>query len=163
VTLVYLVRHAEAKNRLGWAEPDHLRPLTEQGRLQAAALPSLLDAEHLSRLVSSPLTRCVQTLEALAEATGLPIEVAEELTERAPANGALELLYSLAETGAAVACTHGDVLLDVLDELRSHGVRLDGPLETRKGATWVLDVDGPTIRGGSYLEAPGGVPRPPSA
>lgn len=157
MTRVYLVRHARAKNRLRWTEPDHLRPLTKQGRLQAAALPALFGGESFSRLVSSPSVRCVQTLEPLAEAENLPIEHVGDLSEGAPARGALGLVRSLARDGPVAACTHGDVLLDVLVELRSHGVPLDGPLESRKGSTWILEVDEGKIRRGSYLDAPGEV------
>ena len=154
MTRVYLVRHAKAKNRLRWTEPDHLRPLTKQGRRQAEALQALFGEESFSRLASSPYVRCVQTLEPLAEAEGLPIEHAGELSEGAPARGALELVRSLASHGPAVACTHGDVLLDAVVELRSLGVPLEGPLAARKGATWVLEVDGRDIRSGTYLDAP---------
>lgn len=155
MTRVYLVRHAKAKRRIEWTEPDHLRPLSKQGRRQAEALAGLYGTARISRLVSSPYVRCLQTLQALSEVTGLEIELAGELAEGAPARGALDLVHSLAEDGSIVACTHGDVLLDALVELRSRGVQLDGPLESRKGSTWILDVDGDGIRSGRYLEAPG--------
>jgi 8-oxo-dGTP diphosphatase len=154
VSRVYLVRHAKAKNRLRWTEPDHLRPLTNEGRRQADALRSLYGAERFSRLVSSPYARCVQTLEPLAAAERLTIELAGELSEGAPARGALALVRSLAADGPAVACTHGDVLLDTLAELRALGVPLDGPLESRKASTWILEIDGRGVRRGRYLEAP---------
>ena len=151
---IYLVRHAKAKSRVAWTEPDHLRPLSKQGRRQAEALPELYDTERISRLVSSPSLRCVQTLETLSEVTGLAIELTGELSEGAPAASALDLVCSLAHGGTLVACTHGDVLLDALLELRSRGVLLEGPLESRKGSTWILDLDGEGIRGGRYLEPP---------
>ena len=31
MSAIHLIRHAKAKNRLTWEEPDHLRPLTKRG------------------------------------------------------------------------------------------------------------------------------------
>jgi phosphohistidine phosphatase SixA len=47
---IYLVRHAKAKNRLGWTEPDDLRPLTKMGFRQAEALVALFVEQSFSRL-----------------------------------------------------------------------------------------------------------------
>ena len=154
MTRVYLLRHAKAKNRFGWTEPDHLRPLTKSGRSQAKALRAQYGEPRLSRLLSSPYTRCVQTLEPLAESEGLSVELADALAEGAAAHGALELVRSLDGGGPAVLCTHGDVLLEALDELRSQGVPLDGPLESQKASTWIFEVDPGGIRSGRYLEPP---------
>jgi len=154
VTSIYLVRHAKALNRYTWAEPDGLRPLSKAGRRQAEALPAHLGDGALSRIVSSPHARCVQTLEPLAEATGIPIELADDLAEGASGRGALELVLALAADGPVAACTHGDVLLDALAELRSAQVPLDGPFDCKKGSTWVLDVDAGSFRGGRYLQPP---------
>ena len=42
-TQVHLVRHAKAKNRTEWTEPDDLRPLTKRGRREAVALADTTD------------------------------------------------------------------------------------------------------------------------
>ena len=68
---VHLIRHAKAKNRLEWDDPDHLRPLTKRGRREAAALAERFRDEGLARLVSSPSVRCVQTLQP-AGSKGVP-------------------------------------------------------------------------------------------
>ena len=78
---LYLVRHAKAGQRSRWDGPDHLRPLTKAGRAQAQALAAWLANEPISRLLSSPYVRCVQTLEPLAEKLALEIEITEHLTE----------------------------------------------------------------------------------
>lgn len=154
MTVVYLVRHAKAKNRLKWLEADHLRPLTKAGLAQAAALPALYEGQPFSRLFSSPYVRCVQTLEPLAEARGVPLELAEELGEGAPVGEALELMLALAHDGPAALCTHADVMMDAVEELLTAGVRLDGPLEFKKAATWVLEVQDRTFASGRYLPPP---------
>jgi 8-oxo-dGTP diphosphatase len=104
-----LLRHASAGDRDHWDGPDVLRPLDERGRRQAAELVELLQPFGLRRVVSSPYTRCVDTVAPLAKALGVPLEEDERLAEGA-APGADELLR---EDGV-LACTHGDVVVDVL-------------------------------------------------
>jgi 8-oxo-dGTP diphosphatase len=154
VTAVYLVRHAKAKNRATWTEPDYLRPLAKTGLAQAAALPELYAQQPFSRLFTSPFVRCVQTLEPLAEARSLPLETADALVEGASVGEALELLLALGAEGPAVCCTHADVLFDVVEELVAAGVRLDGPLELEVAGTWVLEVEDRMFTSGRYLPKP---------
>jgi 8-oxo-dGTP diphosphatase len=154
VTAIYLVRHAKAKNRAKWTEPDYLRPLAKAGLTQAAALPELYGEQPFSRLFTSPYVRCVQTLEPLAQARGLPVETADPLAEGASAGEALELMLSLGAEGPAVCCTHADVLFDVVHELVDAGVRLEGALEFEVAGTWVLEVEDQTFTSGRYLPKP---------
>ena len=140
---VHLIRHAKAKNRQTWSEPDHLRPLTKRGRREADAIAVRLGDEALTRLVSSPFVRCVQTLEPLAIALDLPIETTELLAEGADGERAADLLLSLAATGEVACCTHGDVLCDVVDLVAGSGVALDGPRVAPVASAWVLTaIDG---------------------
>ena len=109
-----LLRHASAGDRDDWDGPDLLRPLDERGRRQAAELVELLRPFGLRRILSSPYVRCVETVEPLAAALGLQVEEDERLTEGAGPS-AEELLY---EDGV-LACTHGDIVYDVLgDDLK---------------------------------------------
>jgi 8-oxo-dGTP diphosphatase len=163
LTTSYLVRHGAAGDRHAWHDPDELRPLTEEGWRQATALVDLLADAEIDRLVSSPYVRCVQTLEPLAEARGLPIETSPVLAEGAGGKGAVELL---SEDGALVACSHGDVIEEALDLLDAAGVPLEGrprgapqgagssPGETPKGAAWALEVLDGTIVKGVFLPLP---------
>ncbi|MEX0851189.1 MAG: phosphoglycerate mutase family protein [Gaiellaceae bacterium] len=153
-TPVYLIRHAKAESRTRWMEPDHLRPLTKAGRRQAKALTTLFEAQPFSRLLSSPYLRFVQTLEPLAETRGLPLETADELSEGAPVNAALALIISTAADGPAALCTHGDVMRLAVEGLVAAEVPIEGPLELKKGATWILEVDGSAVARARYLPAP---------
>jgi 8-oxo-dGTP diphosphatase len=153
-TTVHLIRHAKAGNRHRWTEPDHLRPLTKAGRRQARALCALLEAQPFSRLLSSPYIRCVQTLEPLAEARALPIEPVDELSEGATTGDAVQLVLSIAADGPAALSTHGDVMMHVVEALLAAGVPLDGTLEFKKGATWILEVRDGTFASGRYLPPP---------
>ncbi len=151
---VYLVRHAKALDRAAWTAPDGLRPLSKAGRRQAEALAERFGGLPFARLVSSPSVRCVQTLEPLAGRLAVAVEPLEALAEGSDGAGALDLLLELATHGPVAACTHGDVLLDVLAGLREARVPLSGPFESRKGSTWVLETDGRTVRRGTYLPPP---------
>lgn len=153
-TPVYLVRHAKAASRSRWTEPDHLRPLSKPGRRQAEALVELFADQPFSRLVSSPHVRCVQTLEPLAAARAMSVELADELAEGAVISGALELMLSVAADGPAAFSTHGDVMMYAVEELLAAGIPLDGSLEFKKGATWILDVRGGAFSRARYLPPP---------
>lgn len=133
----FLVRHAKAGHRSGWSGDDWERPLTNAGHLQAAAIADRLAGEPLKSLWSSPYVRCVQTLEPLADRTGLPIAADDRLAEGAPFDDTLELIQYAGD--GAVFCTHGDVLTDVMNALVRRGTQLTTAAEWRKGAVWVLE------------------------
>jgi hypothetical protein len=96
----------------------------------------------------------VQTLEPLAKARSLPVETADDLAEGAELEATYELMRAVAGDGPAPLCTHGDIVQNVLDDLQRRSVPLEGPLDLRKGSTWVLDlVDGEIARG-RYIPPP---------
>ena len=80
---VLLVRHAEAGDRHHWDGPDEQRPLSQEGRAQAEALPETLAEFGVARVLSSPYLRCTQTVEPLAAALRLPVEPSDDLAEGA--------------------------------------------------------------------------------
>jgi 8-oxo-dGTP diphosphatase len=125
---VLLVRHASAGDRGDWEGDDRARPLDEKGRLQADRLVGLLDAYRTERILSSPAVRCVGTVEPLARARGLAIEVREELAEEQQSSAGAELVRSLRGTDALV-CGHGGLEQAALAEAP----------RWKKGAVLVLD------------------------
>jgi phosphohistidine phosphatase SixA len=118
---VVLLRHASAGDRTTWEGDDRLRPLDKRGRRQAAALREELLARGVTRALSSPYVRCTQTVAPL----GLNIEPDERLAEGADLRDTLEILR---DADGAVACTHGDVIENVLgfSIKKGAGVVLDG-------------------------------------
>jgi 8-oxo-(d)GTP phosphatase len=154
VSVVHVVRHAKAKNRAEWTEPDELRPLTKRGRRQAAGLAERLRGEQPARLVSSPYIRCVQTLDELARALDLPIETTPLLAEGGDGARALDLVLSLSRPDSVVCCTHGDVLFDLIREVTASGVALDGPLDAPVASTWALDIVDGRVVGARFVERP---------
>ncbi len=71
-----LVRHAKASGQA----PD--APLTVEGLGQAQKLAQQLASHDITRIVSSPWVRAVDTARPLAQALGLNTETDERLTER---------------------------------------------------------------------------------
>jgi 8-oxo-dGTP diphosphatase len=104
-----LLRHASAGDRDRWPVADRLRPLDGRGRRQAAALVEILRPLGVRRVLSSPYVRCIETVQPLAAALEMPVEVDHRLAEGA-GRDALELL---GEDGA-VCCTHGDIVEAVI-------------------------------------------------
>jgi histidine phosphatase superfamily protein (branch 1) len=62
------------------------------------------------RVVSSPYVRCVQTVEPLAAALGLPLELDDRLGEGEGRAG-----LDLIQEDGVVSCTHGDVVRELVD------------------------------------------------
>ena len=154
MSTIYLIRHAKAKNRLTWEEPDDLRPLTKRGRREARTIADRLREEPVARLVSSPFVRCLQTLEPLAVALELPIETTDELAEGADAERAAMLLLALAESEPIACCTHGDVLFGVVDLVAGAGVPLDGPPVAPVASAWVLEAEDGQFVGARFVAQP---------
>jgi phosphohistidine phosphatase SixA len=154
VSAVHLIRHAKAKNRLTWEEPDHLRPLTKRGRREAKAIAERLGAEPITRLVSSPFIRCLQTLEPLALVLDLPIETTDQFAEGADGAQASDLLLSLAGNDTIACCTHGDVLFEVVEGIARSGIELDGPPAAPVASTWVLKADDGRFVSARFVEQP---------
>ena len=138
---LYLVRHADAGHRRDHDGPDEQRPLSERGRRQAEGLSNQLHDAGITRLVTSPYVRCIETLAPLGGRLTLPVEDDARLAEGQGATGALDLAATLRHT-SAVLCSHGDVIPDTMAALERRGCEFTSPLEWRKGSVWVLHRDG---------------------
>lgn len=119
-----LLRHAAAGDKRHWTGDDWLRPLDARGRRQAAELVELLRPLKVRRVVTSPYVRCVETVEPLAEALGLPLEQDDRLGE-----GMGRAAADLLREDGVLCCTHGDVVDALLGT------------DLKKGAAVVLEDD----------------------
>jgi probable phosphoglycerate mutase len=99
MTTLFLIRHgltAVTGSRLYGRTPGiHL---DERGRRQAAALVDRFDGVRLHAVYSSPLERCVETMEPLATARRLEIRTSEALVEMDAGNWTGRTLPSLRRT-----------------------------------------------------------------
>jgi len=74
-----LIRHAlPLRSEPGQGSDPHL---SDEGIEQAQRLPAALSRFPITRLVSSPQVRAIETGQPLADALGLPIEVDDRLAE----------------------------------------------------------------------------------
>jgi 8-oxo-(d)GTP phosphatase len=171
-TTIHVVRHAKAADRERWTGDDARRPLTRGGLRQAAALGTRLcaavDPSH-TRIGSSPALRCRETLDPLAQDLGLPIASLEQLAEGSSHLDALAALRALGaeDTGGGVtaprgrplrthvvACSHGDVMWGLLDELEPLGLLLPYPSSVPKACTLEIDFSGDTVVALRFLPPP---------
>jgi phosphohistidine phosphatase SixA len=132
---LYVVRHAEAGVRSDSAD-DHLRSLTPGGRARASTLAGLLGDRVRGEIVSSPFTRCVETVEPLAARCGRTVALSDLLAEGAEIAAMLHLLCSLPDE--SVVCTHGDMLIQLAAELEDPRDRSGTAIQFDKGVVWVL-------------------------
>jgi phosphohistidine phosphatase SixA len=137
---VLLVRHARAGDRELWVGDDAVRPLDAKGKKQAKRLAKTLAELGATRLVSSPLARCVQTFEPAAKRLGIPLEEREELAEGSTRDEIVALLEELQGSVPALS-THGDVIGELIG--------WDQPC--KKSSIWVLAVEGGDVRPETYL------------
>lgn len=148
--MIYLVRHAHAGSKRQWTGSDGLRPLSEAGRRESAGLLTRLGGQHISAILSSPSTRCVQTVEPLSRQRSLPIRTDLRLTADTSLRDALALL--LADDNAdTVLCSHGELIGRLLDGLRDRGAPVTAFAEWAKGSTWQLDIADGAVVGATYL------------
>lgn len=146
----YLVRHAHAGDKRAWLGLDAARPLSATGREEAHGLLSRLRDYPITRILSSPAERCVQTVRPLARRRDLPIEPAGELGVDADPALLLAWLHDAAARDT-VFCTHGELIGAVLEPLVAGAEERYGRCEWPKGSTWVLDVDGGRLHQARYL------------
>ena len=79
----YFVRHGESEANVlrEIANRGSQHPLTERGREQADILARSFSGSSVTRVLSSPLLRAVETAEILGARFGVPVEIAAPLCE----------------------------------------------------------------------------------
>jgi 8-oxo-dGTP diphosphatase len=114
-----VLRHGRALKRSTWEGPDEARPLADEGLQQADELVPVLSAYGVTRVLSSPSKRCLQTVEAYAADHVLTVEevpgVEEEQFTPDSVNETVATL--LAQKESAVLCSHRPVLPEILTAL----------------------------------------------
>ena len=156
--LLLLVRHGSAGQRSRWQKDDRLRPLDAKGKEQAWGLARLLVRFAPRHIISADYVRCVQTVEPLSESSGVPVTedpLLSELGYPRRRDAAIELLRGLTNGGAAVACSHGDVIPDLLCRLaEADRVPLPDDFATPKGSVWSLSFSGSKLFAMEYFPPP---------
>ncbi|MGB3828106.1 MAG: NUDIX hydrolase [Ornithinimicrobium sp.] len=119
-----VVRHAKSLPRKAWNKPDMIRPLTTVGKRRAARMAPILTAYAPERILTSPSTRCHDTMAPFAQQAVVPLSTkrgfSEEGFEERPYKVAKHLTNVFLAGRSTAICTHGPVLHAVMDELLPH-------------------------------------------
>jgi phosphohistidine phosphatase SixA len=159
VVSLLLLRHVHAGSRDHFAGDDRRRPVSTTGLKQALALADAFADRPIVAICTSPLVRCVQSVEPLAAAHGVTVETCDELAEGTPLDVVERFLRQQQRRGDQLAgdivlCSHGDVIGSVVTFLADQGVPLEvDEVRWQKASTWVIDgpLDDPTV---AYLPPP---------
>ncbi|MFE7844175.1 NUDIX domain-containing protein [Microbacterium sp. NPDC057407] len=118
---IIALRHAKALGREDWDGADAARPLAPRGKKQANAIVGPLLAFGARKIVSSPAVRCVKTVVPLSAALGRKIDRSPLISQDAWEEGASDARTIIGQRvrarKAAVLCSHGPVLPEILSEL----------------------------------------------
>lgn len=150
---LFLLRHAAAGDRTKWDGIDAVRPLTKKGRRQAIALSQSLQDRGIEFIYSSPYTRCVETVELLAEAIGAKVVEHDALAEGPDIDGAYQLCDDLVGHNA-VLCTHGDVIPAVMNRMMWAGLTLHSRFYCSKASIWEIELEGGRFGDATYVPPP---------
>lgn len=119
-----IVRHAKALPRKSWSRPDIIRPLTTVGKRRADRMVPILTAYAPERIITSPSTRCHDTMAPFAQQAVVPLSTkrgfSEEDFKDKPYKVAKHLTNIFLAGRSIAICTHGPVLHSVMDQLIPH-------------------------------------------
>jgi broad specificity phosphatase PhoE len=163
-----LVPHADAGDRMKWTTDQDLRPLSDLGVSQAAALAIEIGA--VDAIISSPARRCTETVAPVAARSAVEIELNEDLREitfvseiegwdgwdldptwraqlvaSAAVGRALRVLESVRSYAGAsrvVLSAHGD-LIPLLTMFAAGYFRVPAPPPVARGGCYVIDRSNP--------------------
>ncbi|WP_421382795.1 histidine phosphatase family protein [Bacillus salacetis] len=79
MTVIYMIRHAHSVFNL---EEEETRGLSVQGLKDAERVKGIMLEEKIDAVYSSSYTRAIQTVQGLADAKGLPVQIDERFRER---------------------------------------------------------------------------------
>jgi broad specificity phosphatase PhoE len=134
---VILLRHGETDwdlvNAHGWpGAANDLAPLTPAGVRQAEAAAELLSSQPVERVLTSPMTRAMQTAAIVGARLGVPLQVALDLREWCP-----DQTYRWT-TSAQVLAAYDDFLAHDGDRPDDHALHWERLPEVRGRALGVL-------------------------
>ena len=104
-------------------------------------------------MLSSPWTRCVETLDPVALALNAQVVQQDALGEGMGAK-AVDLVPAWLRRSLVIACTHGDVIEEVLSWLSASGIALGKHPGAVKGSVWVLEGTRTGVHTATYLPPP---------
>jgi phosphohistidine phosphatase len=145
---LHLLRHAHAGDPMKWHGPDDVRPLSEKGREQAERLGRFLAAAGFEpdAILSSPMTRALETARLVAEPLGRPVRVDDVLAGPLDLESLESLLTDAGDPARPVLVGHDPDFSDLAALLTG----IDD-FTIRKGALVRIDLARPLRPGGGLL------------
>ncbi|MHB1235483.1 MAG: NUDIX hydrolase [Microbacteriaceae bacterium] len=154
---IVALRHGKAVPAIYWDGPDATRPLLHRGIEQAANIAPAIAAWHPVKLISSPATRCLDTIAPTARLLGLEVKPSSAISQDAyddDPDGIRDVVAKRVRLRrTAVLCSHGPVLPRIIAELAgAAGAAVDGRLQevarlrTGHYAVVHLSAEGPASR-----------------
>jgi len=151
--LLFLARHAHAGDRTRWIGDDSIRGLSPKGQRQAKTLAKRLQHGGITRLISSPYGRCVETLAPLSKRLGINVETHKGLAETGTEK-ALESLVDEVKQERVVLSTHGNIVPAILRSLLSDGLKLNSSYQGEKASIWAIKFQDGEPAEASYAPPP---------
>ncbi|MDR3685589.1 MAG: phosphohistidine phosphatase SixA [Coriobacteriia bacterium] len=147
---VYFMRHGDAGDKRAWEGPDTERPLSELGvaRTEAAARHFVQTGFRPSKILTSPLTRALQTAEIVAaalEASKL-VQIDDVLAPGFDITGFRRILKSNADQDRLLLVGHDPGLSNVIEATMG-----GGSIVLKKGGIARLDIDDPGVPTGHLV------------
>jgi phosphohistidine phosphatase len=150
-----IIRHGPAGDREEWeaaGRDDRLRPLTSKGRKDvrraAAGLASLVPT--LDLVVTSPLTRAVETADIVAAQYGCEIQLLESLTPESEPDRLMPWLKDQLRSGTVAVVGH-EPQLSTLGAYLMTG-RATSFMDLKKGGACLLELPDPPRPGDATLK-----------
>ena len=153
-----LLRHAKALSRDEWQGDDDDRPLDSLGQMQAKRLLSIYQAFNLEQIHTSDAIRCYDTVEPMAKALGLRLEVSNNLSESAfkkDKEDAFDYARDLIKSDKrALLCSHNPILPKVLNKLTKNSDVESDEEKLYPADAWVIHRIGKEIIQIDRIDAP---------
>ena len=153
-----LLRHAKALSRDEWQGDDDDRPLDSLGQMQAKRLLSIYQAFNLEQIHTSDAIRCYDTVEPMAKALGLRLEVSNNLSESAfkkDKEDAFDYARDLIKSDKrALLCSHNPILPKVLNKLTKKSDVESDEEKLYPADAWVIHRIGKEIIQIDRIDAP---------
>ena len=145
---LHLLRHAHAGDPMKWTGHDSARPLSDKGQNQAIRLGLFLaDAGFAPDLImSSPLTRALETARLVATPLGLPVVVTDALASSLSLQGLDQLLSGAGNPRRPLLVGHDPDFSMLAADLSG-----TADLPVRKGTLVRIDAKRPLRTGGGVL------------
>ncbi len=147
---LYMVRHAHAGQRSHDGR-DIYRPLSPEGHDRASELVQIFSGLAIDQVLSSPATRCSQTVGPLAADRAMEVEECQALWEGSSIDEARTALETL-DGQTIVACSHGDIIPSLIESVGGRGATISGR-GCELGSIWVMEFNDGQWQSARYVSS----------